>query len=262
MKQAVLYVGHGSRLRNAQQEAVRFLEGCKSKIDAPIQEISFLELTKPTIEEGFRSCVEQGATHIAIVPLLLLTAGHAKKDIPEEIHEMSETYPDVTVTYGKPIGVDPDVVQAVFERMKETNADYKKARVVLIGRGSTDPDTKRDVSQIAEMLEKMSPVNEVIPCFLTACEPNYKDILNELPKDDETATFIVPYLLFTGLLMKEIEQEAASLKSRHAKVHLCSYIGFHPYVEQAFLTRVNETIRNENNSFLFMETHSYDSDSY
>ncbi|ALC81003.1 MULTISPECIES: sirohydrochlorin chelatase [Bacillus] len=255
MKQAVLYVGHGSRLRKAGQEAVRFLKGCMEKVDAPIQEISFLELTEPTIEEGFRSCIEQGATHIAIVPLLLLTAGHAKKDIPEEIHEMAEKYPDVTVTYGKPIGVNSDVVQAVFERIKETNVDYENSRIILIGRGSSDPDIKRDVCQIADMLQQMGPVNEVIPCFLTACEPNYKDVFRQLKKNDGSATFIVPYLLFTGLLMKEIEKETVALKSYHSNLHLCSYIGFHPYVEQAFLTRVNEAIRNENNSFLFLETH-------
>jgi sirohydrochlorin ferrochelatase len=224
-----------------------------NKIDAPIQEISFLELAKPTIAEGFRSCVEQGATHIAVVPLLLLTAAHAKKDIPEELIDLSNAYPEVTVTYGQPIGVNPDVVQAVFEKIKETHAEVKKARIVLIGRGSSDPDIKRDVTEIAGMLEELEPIHEVIPCFLTACEPNYKDVFSHLEKKRESPTFIVPYLLFTGLLMKEIEKEVSFLKAEHTNLYLCSYIGFHPYVESAFLKRVEETVSNKKNRFLFTE---------
>lgn len=64
MKQAILYIGHGGRLKKAQQEACAFLEGCRSDMSAPIQEISFLELAPPDIESGFKACAEKGATHI------------------------------------------------------------------------------------------------------------------------------------------------------------------------------------------------------
>src|SRR3954453_12047340 len=105
MKQAVLYVCHGSRVKEACEEAMAFISRCQEHIHAELHEICFLELVSPSIEEGFSSCVKQGATHIAVVPLLLLTAVHAKKDIPLELERASKRHPTIQVTYGKPIGV-------------------------------------------------------------------------------------------------------------------------------------------------------------
>ena len=47
-------------------------------IDVPIQEICFLELAAPSMDEGITKCVERGATKIAVVPILLLTAAPCK----------------------------------------------------------------------------------------------------------------------------------------------------------------------------------------
>ncbi len=59
-----------------------------------------------------------------------------QKDIPEELARASSQYPSVSVTYGKPIGVDQEVVKAVFTRIEETGTPYEHARVVVIGRGA------------------------------------------------------------------------------------------------------------------------------
>ncbi|OJT65209.1 sirohydrochlorin ferrochelatase [Bacillus licheniformis] len=251
MKQAILYIGHGSRLKRAQTEAAAFLESCKENMSAPIQEISFLELAAPDIETGFKACVEKGATHIAAVPLLLLTAAHAKRDIPEELARASSQYPSVSVAYGKPIGVDQEVVKAVFTRIEETGTPYEHARVVLIGRGSSDPDVKRDVYDICERLRDLTPVDEVIPCFMTACEPHYLDVFKQLKERDGKTTFIVPYLLFPGMLMNEIERETAKLKETNPNVVLTDYLGFHPHVKNAFLHRVEEAVINKAGRFDF-----------
>ncbi|MED1741758.1 sirohydrochlorin chelatase [Bacillus swezeyi] len=251
MKQAILYIGHGSRLKKAQKEAAAFLEGCKGNMSEPIQEVSFLELAAPDIETGFKTCAEKGATHIAAVPLLLLTAAHAKKDIPEELADVSSRYPSIRVTYGKPIGVDQEVVKAVLTRIEETGTPYENARVVLIGRGSSDPDVKRDVNEICVRLKELAPVETVIPCFMTACKPYYRDVFAELEEARGKTTFIVPYLLFTGMLMNEIEREVEKLKETNPDVVLTEYLGFHPHIQQAFLNRVEEAVLNKDSRFDF-----------
>ncbi|MDA7025926.1 sirohydrochlorin chelatase [Bacillus sp. CLL-7-23] len=242
MKQAILYISHGSRLKKAQQEATAFLESCKADLAAPIQEVAFLELAVPNIEAGFTACVEKGATHIAAVPLLLLTAAHAKKDIPEEIAHLSERYPSVHVTYGRPIGVDQEVLKAVLGRIEETGRHAEHARIILVARGSSDPDVKRDVKEIAARLQTLAPVEEVIPCFMTACEPHYQEVLSRYKESDGKTTFIVPYLLFTGILMNQIERETETLQGTNPYIVLTKYLGFHPHVKKAFLQRVEETI--------------------
>jgi sirohydrochlorin ferrochelatase len=147
--------------------------------------------------------------------------------------------------------VDDEVVKAVHHRIEDTGVPIEQAKVVLIGRGSTDPAVKNAVSEIAGKLEAITPVKEVIPCFLTACDPHYKEVFAGLEEDDGAPVFIVPYLLFTGLLMTEIEREVQKLQTINQNVHLASYLGFHPHIKQAFLNRVSEAVRNPGGQFDF-----------
>lgn len=83
--QAILYIAHGSRVKEGVEQAVNFLQGVQQEVTVPIQEICFLELATPTIAEGIASCIRKGATAIAVMPILLLAAQHAKHDIPKEM---------------------------------------------------------------------------------------------------------------------------------------------------------------------------------
>ncbi|WP_347318689.1 sirohydrochlorin chelatase [Rossellomorea sp. RS05] len=234
MKKAVLYVCHGSRLKEARDEAVDFITSCKAHVDAEIQEISFLELAEPSIQEGFAACVEKGATHIAVVPLLLLTAVHAKKDIPEEIDTCMGEYPEISVSYGRPIGVHEKLIESVILHLNSV-VDH----VVLIGRGSSDPAVKRDLGAIAEKVRQRSGMKTVQTCFLTACEPSFSGILEEMSSTKEPVLFI-PYLLFTGLLMKDIQAKIKETKNPH--LQLGKYLGYNNLVRDAFVERTHEAL--------------------
>ncbi|MFU8689222.1 sirohydrochlorin chelatase [Rossellomorea sp. FS2] len=234
MKKAVLYVCHGSRVKEARDEAVDFITSCKAHVDAEIQEISFLELAEPSIQEGFAACVEKGATHIAVVPLLLLTAVHAKKDIPEEIDTCMGEYPEIAVSYGRPIGVHDKLIESVILHLNSV-VDH----VVLIGRGSSDPAVKRDLGAIAEKVRQRSGMKTVQTCFLTACKPSFSGILEEMSATKEPVLFI-PYLLFTGLLMKDIQ--AKIKKSGNPHLQLGKYLGYNHLVREAFVERTHEAL--------------------
>ncbi|MGD6816230.1 sirohydrochlorin chelatase [Metabacillus sp. 84] len=240
MKQAVLYICHGSRVEKARAEAVSFISKCMESVDAPIQEICFLELSEPDILSGFEACIKKGAESIAAVPVLLLTAAHAKLDIPEELEKAGALYPEIPVTYGKPIGVQGDMAEAVLEQLRPLPKD-EDVRVLLTGRGSSDPDVKRDLGIIAKGIAERAEGVNISPCYLTAAEPSFSDMLSRIDDFPEKNIYIVPYLLFTGLLMKGIEKEASQLTTRK-NMTVCSYVGFSMYAEKAFLRRVNETL--------------------
>lgn len=241
MKQAVLYVCHGSRLPKAREEAVSFIEKCQKKIEADIQQICFLELATPLIKDGFQACVEQGASRIAVVPLLLFSAVHAKVDIPNEIQQMKELYPFIEVTYGKPIGVHEKMADTVIERVKESNELNTTSNVILIGRGSTDTEAIRDFQTLAEWVKRKTGVLHVSTCFLHGGKPHFEDALQQV-SNDKQATFFVPYLLFTGLLMKDIERKINGAQKKNPQIHLCRYLGYAPQVEEVFVERVREAI--------------------
>ncbi len=79
---AILYICHGSRLKAAKEEAVAFITSCMNRVEASIQEICFLELASPTIDEGFRTCVKRGATEIIIIPVFFISGRSCEKRYP------------------------------------------------------------------------------------------------------------------------------------------------------------------------------------
>jgi sirohydrochlorin ferrochelatase len=240
--QAVLYICHGSRVKEACEQARFFVSQAMADIDVPIQEVCFLELAEPSIEAGLRVCVERGATRVAAVPILLLTAAHAKEDIPNELAEVKQNYPDVTLTYGEPFGVHDEIVSILLERIgRERIAE--DAMVLLVGRGSSDPDVKRDMGNIASRLQHTYPFQKVDICFLAAAEPSFEQGLEMALASGHKQVFVVPYLLFTGILMKKMERTIKKLG--RGELILCDYLGYHPNLRKVLATRVQEAMEGE-----------------
>ncbi|WP_394231801.1 sirohydrochlorin chelatase [Niallia oryzisoli] len=240
--EAILYICHGSRVKQAADEAVAFIQKVMQKVDAPIQEIGFLELAEPSIAESFERCVNKGATTIIAVPILLLTAAHAKEDIPEEIAHLQSRFPKIELKFGKPIGVHKKMIEILLERIKETSIPIKQnASVLLVGRGSSDPDVKRDLTTIGKLLEQKSFVKQVQVCFLTAAEPSFEQALERLRQDEVEQIFVIPYLFFTGILMRKIEKTIQKIKREHGPDYiLCDYLGYHPIIEDILYEQISE----------------------
>ena len=246
--EAVLYVCHGSRIPKASEMASDFIKKCmiQLKDSVSIQEHCFLELATPTIDEAFESCIDQGATTISVLPVLLLTAAHAKIDIPEELMKLKQKYPQVTILYGRPIGVHPNMINILEERIHDSGEDLTSdSMILLVGRGSSDPDVTHDLSEIASLLSEKTRVNSVLPCYLTAAEPSFEEGLIKAKQSGNKKVFVVPYLLFTGILMKTMEKTINNLSEGTDQTFiLCSYLGYHPHLEEVIKERVNELLQN------------------
>lgn len=227
--QAILYIGHGSRVKEAAEEAVQFMKQTMELVDVPIQEYCFLELCEPDILKGVRQCVDQGATKIAVVPVLLLTAGHAKKDIPEELDMAKKKYPDISFTYGRPLGIHEKIIDILVEKVKERTSVSAETNILLVGRGSSDKEQIQDIQTIARQLKDRIPVKSVETCFLAAATPRLPQKTEEMAKEGAQHVVILPYLLFTGILMKEILKTVAELELlSNQRFEVCDYIGDHP----------------------------------
>lgn len=112
----------------------------------------FLELANPSIEEGFRTCVKRGATEIVAIPVFLLAAGHVKNDIPFELQKLNDQFPHIKVTYGNPFGVSRTLIKSVYKG--SGIEEYKnKVTLLLVARGSSDPETLQDINRIAALFQ-------------------------------------------------------------------------------------------------------------
>lgn len=238
---AVLYICHGSRVKEASDQAISFVKECMKENDYPIQEYCFLELSEPSIEEGFKTCVAKGATTIIAVPVLLLTAAHAKIDIPEVLDELVKAYPDVTLHYGRPIGVHEKMAEIVIAKIKQSELYVKnKSLVLLVGRGSSDPDVKRDLREISDLVERSLDGVKVEDCYLTAASPSFEAALQAASNSQYENIIVIPYLLFTGILMNTMRKTINGLSNSNKNYELCNYLGYQPAIASILKDRIDE----------------------
>lgn len=242
---AILYICHGSRVQSAVHSAINFVKKVQKQIDCQIQEISFIELADPSIYEGLHTCIQRGATSITVLPILLLSANHAKIDIPKEIVVFQKRFPNVDIKIGNPIGVHENMIELVKKRIHEKTINVlPDSKILLVGRGSSDVLTQNDFLNIANLLENKLK-RTVIPAYMAVSKPSFHDVWTLLSTEKNCPVIVVPYLFFSGTLMKEIAEKISNLPASHQQYWiLCETLGYDHLIASIFQERLNETKSN------------------
>lgn len=118
-KTAILLMAHGSRIPEA-NDAVREISGMVKQLTGfEIVEVSYREMHLPSIQQGIDACVAQGAQRVLLVPYFLFIGAHVQEDLPEEMAQARERYPDVEFAMGSHLGVDRRLAEVVVDRISE-----------------------------------------------------------------------------------------------------------------------------------------------
>ncbi|SFP58163.1 sirohydrochlorin chelatase [Salibacterium halotolerans] len=241
---AVLYVGHGTRVPEGSRQMEAFVEETKKSVPCTVQETCFLELSEPDIAEGARRCVEQGADTITVVPVLLFAAGHIKEDIPAELQKVQNTYPHLTIQYGAPFGLHPKMLDVLMVRLKAQGwTTGEDADILLVGRGSSDKNALQDFYRIAGELEERTGKQNVKTAFLAAASPSFDEGLAAMSQSRARRVYAVPYLMFTGLLMQEMQEKIDKMnETGPPEMKLCDYLGYDEELQEVLKQRTLETM--------------------
>ena len=122
-KTAILLMGHGSRVSEANDALRTIAEQVRQQGTYPIVEVAFRELHQPDIQTGIDRCVDQGAERILLYPYFLFAGAHVLEDLPAEIVEATKRHPGLEMTLGKPLGVHPKLAEIVTQRVAESLTD-------------------------------------------------------------------------------------------------------------------------------------------
>lgn len=247
---AILYIGHGTRSKKGAEEAKTFIQRVMGRVDVPIQEISFLELTEPLIGEGFMRCVERGATEITVVPLFLLVAGHIKQDIPLALFSLEAKYPHIQVNVKDPFGVQGEILDAVAELIRIIAVNLvPQDHLLIVGRGSSDPGIHADLWVIANGIRERLGIGHVSICYLAAAEPRLSEGLETITQRATGRIIVVPYLLFSGLLFAEVNKAVRKRQKKGQQILLTGPLSGHRVIEDIVIDRAtsmeNNGCRNE-----------------
>ncbi len=246
---AILLIGHGSRDLEATAEFHRLVDSFRSAEPGRIVECGFLEFATPVIGAGIARCVERGAKTIAVLPGMLMAAGHAKNDIPSEIHDARRAYPQVAFHYGRHLHLHAKVIELCRLRLAEAEAaagphDRGNTLLLVVGRGSSDPDANADVQKLARLLGEGLGYGWSATCYIGVTTPSLPEALERCARLGFGRIIVLPFFLFTGVLEKRIRRLAHSFGKEHPDTEIvcASYLNVHPLLFDVFRERVQEAL--------------------
>ncbi|MEU3953784.1 sirohydrochlorin chelatase [Streptomyces achromogenes] len=246
---ALLIAGHGTR-DDAGAEAFRDFvrELGRRHPDLPVAG-GFIELSPPPLGEAVAELVERGVRRFAAVPLMLVSAGHAKGDIPAALAREKERHPGISYTYGRPLGPHPALLSVLERRLDEVlgGADRAEVTVLLVGRGSTDPDANAEVFKAARLLWEGRGYAGVETAFVSLAAPDVPSGLERCAALGARRIVVLPYFLFTGILPDRVRQQTQDWAAAHPELDVRSadVIGPEPELLDLVMERYEEAVKGD-----------------
>ena len=249
---AVLLCGHGSRDVDAVAEFEHLAEVVAQRLPERRVSHGFLEFALPTIGTSLAALRDEGAQAIDAVPGMLFAAGHAKNDIPSVLNDFAAANPGLPVRYGRDLAIDPLLLRAAAERVeaaqKPGDAPPADSLLVVVGRGTSDPDANSNIAKVTRMLWEGLGFGWAETCYSGVTTPLVSPALERIAGFGFGRIVVFPYFLFTGVLVQRIYDaaDAAARAHPHIAFRKAAYLNDHPLVVDAFLARLAEIPEGDN----------------
>jgi sirohydrochlorin cobaltochelatase len=243
---AVLLCGHGSRDPEAVSEFEIAAAGLRSRLAEFDFATGYLEFARPTIRDGLAGLAARGAKRILAIPGMLFAASHVKNDLPWEMNSFIADHPGIDVLLGRDLGIDPKLLQAAVVRIAAAMADTKtpptETLLVVVGRGTNDPDANSNISKLARMLWEGMGLGWAEVAFSGVAHPRVDAALTRAAGLGFRRIIVFPYFLFTGVLVKRIYAQTDAVARLFPQIDFVKalYLRDHEAVLGAFCDRVAE----------------------
>lgn len=256
-ERGVVIVGHGTAdpVGAAETHAVGKLVA--DMLPGVPVEVGFLEVIGPSIGDALTALAARGACRAVAAPLILFTAGHAKRDIPEALAAGGRAV-GVAVEQAAALGCHPAIVGLARRRRRQAVRGLEPVPAaatgfVMIGRGSSDPLALRQLVEFTAATcvggANACP-HDLHACrigfgFVAAARPSLADALDAAAAGPDVQRVVVqPHLLFRGHVEEQVAAAVARARERHPAVEwlLAARLGAEPEVAEALVARVAESV--------------------
>lgn len=246
----IVVAGHGSRDPDAVREFEALVELIRARAPQHVVSHGYLEFASPTIEQAVATNLAAGVRQVAVVPGVLLAARHAKNDMPSELQTLAREHPAIDFHFGAPLNLHPLLLQLAQERIvaAESTSPNTVRRadtcLVLVGRGTTDPDANGEVAKLARMLEEGMGFGGAYVCYSGTAKPLVADGLRVAARLGFLRLIVLPFFLFDGVLVKRIYAATDALQEREPALEVlkAGYFGVHPHVADVMIERAREAV--------------------
>ena len=181
----------------------------------------FIELSAPPLRDAVAELTGRGHRHLVAVPLVLSAASHSKSDIPAALARERARHPGLDWNYGRPLGPHPVLLELLAARIAAQSgpsagtpglAGRRPAgpppAVLLVGRGSTDPDANAEVCKTARLLWEGRGYAFTETAFVSLAAPDVAAGLERCRLLGAATVIVARYFLFPGILPDRIADQA------------------------------------------------------
>ena len=240
---AVLLCGHGSRDPEAIGEFDIAAAALRRRLGDQDFATGYLEFAQPTIQEGLAELAARGARRILAVPGMLFAASHVKNDLPWEMNSFMAANLGVEVRLGRDLAIDPKLLAAASERIAAVAPKGREdAVLVVVGRGTNDPDANSNIAKITRMLWEGMGFGWGETAYSGVAHPRVDAALARAARLGFRRIVVFPYFLFTGVLVKRIYAQTDAVAAGFSGIEFVKapYLRDHPLVIDAFMERIAE----------------------
>jgi sirohydrochlorin cobaltochelatase len=220
----LLVIGHGTADPVGAEETRILARLVAARLPGVPTELGFLEVIGPSIDEACAALSARGCTAAVAAPLLLFTAGHARRDVPEALAAAARAH-GIAVAQSAAFGIHPAIVALSRQRRMAAVAALPavpadETVLVVIGRGSSAPDA---VDQLRAFVAAASavgpqPASVVELGFVAAARPTADEALARGVARGPRRIIVQPHLLFHGHVEHEVVASVGRFRAMHPAI--------------------------------------------
>jgi sirohydrochlorin cobaltochelatase len=244
-KIGVMVCGHGSRDPEAIREFKAVALGIAERLPQYPADFGFLEFARPIIREGLDRLRASGVKRVLAVPGMLFAAGHAKDDIPSVLNTY-QAHHGIRIDYGRDLAVDLKLLRVAAQRIEAaeqaaaTQVPRAETLLLVVGRGTSDPDANSNITKVARMLWEGMGFGWAEVGYSGVAHPRVDALLERAARLGFRRIVVFPYFLFTGVLVRRIYAQTDAVAARHPEIEFlkAGYLNDHPLVLDTFVDRI------------------------
>ena len=248
VKTGVLVVGHGTAHSEGAQETRLVVSHVSRMLSSTPVALGFLEVIDPTIADAMQQLLAQGCARVVVAPILLFSAGHARRDLPEAVSKVADGH-DIQVVQAHALGCHPDLLKLASQRRIEALSgrlpvNPAQTISVFLGRGSSAED---GVTQFQEWVragfgEELVTHPHFEIGFAAAARPTLDEALEAAARRSPKRVIVQPHILFRGFVENQIRDAFCRCRTTFPEIDwvLVSRLGADYKVARAIVSRANE----------------------
>ena len=208
----LLLVGHGSRSPESVSEMRAVADLVAGALPEVFVNLGFLEMSDPPAGPALDDLVDRGCERIVVLPLMLLSAGHSKSDVPAVVLEARARHPRLDIGMGSPLGVSRALVAMLGDAV--LRAGGRRLPLLVIARGTSDPDANGDAHKAARLVAEWTSAPFVHTAFSGVTGPPVPDGLEVFARLGHPRIAVAFWFLCSGALVQRARDDVAAFTAR------------------------------------------------